>query len=79
MPLLIWEKKPQESVKRTLRVGWSVGNKRCKVLVQRFYPVINKKFSVVLSIAWEPNEELNVLNSLQEIDEVMNKSGVSLK
>ena len=79
MPLLIWEKKLQESVKRTLRFAWSVRKKRGKVLVQRFYPDINKKFSVVLSIAWEPNEELNVLNSLQEINEVMNKSGVSLK
>ena len=79
MPLLIWEKKLQESVKRTLRFGWSVRNKRGKVLVQRFYPDINKKFSVVLPIACEPNEELNVLNSLQEINEVMNKSWVSLK
>ena len=73
MPLLIWEKKLQESVKRTLRFGWSVRNKRGKVLVQRFYPDINKKFSVVLPIAWEPNEDLNVLNSLQEINEVMNR------
>ena len=79
MPLLIWEKKLQESVKRTLRFGWSVRNKRGKVLVQRFYPDINKKFSVVLPIAWEPNEDLNVLNSLQEINEVMNKLGVSFK
>ena len=63
------EKKLQDSVRRTLRFGWSVRNKRGKVLVQRFYPDINKKFSVVLPIAWEPNEELNVLNSLQEINE----------
>ena len=73
MPLLIWEKKLQESVKRTLRFGWSVRNKRGKVLVQRFYPDINKKFSVVLPIAWEPNQELNVLNALRNINDCIQK------
>ena len=37
MPKLIWEKKLQEAVKRQQRFGWSVREKRGKVLVQRYY------------------------------------------
>ena len=43
MPKLIWEKKLQEAVKRQQRFGWSVRDKRGKVLLQRYYPDINKK------------------------------------
>ena len=39
-------------------------DKRGKVLVQRYYPDINKKVSATIPILWEPNQELNVLNSL---------------
>ena len=42
MPKLIWEKKLQEAVKRQQRFGWSVREKRGKVLVQRYYPETNK-------------------------------------
>ncbi len=38
MSKLIWEKKLQEAVKRQQCFGWSVGEKRGKVLVQRYYP-----------------------------------------
>ena len=79
MPKLIWEKKLQEAVKRQQRFGWSVRDKRGKVLVQRYYPDINKKVSATIPILWEPNQELNVLNALQKINEVMQNSGCSLK
>ena len=65
MPKLIWEKKLQEAVKRQQRFGWSVREKRGKVLVQRYYPDTNKKTTVSLPIAWEPNQELSVLNALR--------------
>ena len=52
---------------------------RGKVFVQRYYPDINKKVTAILPIMWEPNQELNVLNALQKINEVMQKSGVDLK
>ena len=55
MPKLIWEKKLQEAVKRQQRFGWSVREKRGKVLVQRYYPDTNKKTTVALPIALEPN------------------------
>ena len=54
-------------------------DKRGKVLVQRYYPDINKKVTATLPIMWEPNQELNVLNALQKINEVMQNSGCSLK
>ena len=79
MPKLIWESKLQEAVKRQQRFGWSVRDKRGKVLVQRYYPDINKKVTATLPIMWEPNQELNVLNALQKINEVMQNSGCSLK
>ena len=79
MPKLIWEKKLQEAVKRQQRFGWSMRDKRGKVLVQRYYPDINKKVSATIPILWEPNQELNVLNALQKINEVMQNSGCSLK
>ena len=50
MPKLIWEKKLQEAVKRQQRFGWSVRNMRGKVFVQRYYPDINKKYSILLKI-----------------------------
>ena len=43
MPKLIWGKKLQEAVKRQQRFGWSVREKRGKVLVQRYYPDTNTK------------------------------------
>ena len=79
MPKLIWEKKLQEAVKRQQRFGWSVRDKRGKVLVQRYYPDINKKVSATIPILWEPNQELNVLNALQKINEVMQNFVCSLK
>ena len=45
MPKLIWEKKSQEAVKRQQRFGWSAPEKRGKVLVQRYYPDINRKLN----------------------------------
>ena len=63
MPKLIWEKKLQEAVKRQQRFGWSVREKRGKVLMQRYQPDTNKKTTVALPIAWEPNHELSVLNA----------------
>ncbi len=50
-----------------------------KVLVQRYYPDINKKVSAIITILWDPNQELNVLNALQIINEVMLNFGCSLK
>ncbi len=79
MPKLIWEKKIQEAVKRQQRFGWSVRDMRGKVLVQRYYPDINKKVSVTIPILCEHNQEFNVLNALQNINEVMQNSGCSLK
>ena len=79
MPKLIWEKKLQEAVKRQQRFGWSVREKRGKVLVQRYYPDLNKKVSATLPILWEPNQELNVLNALQKINDVMQNSSCNLK
>ena len=49
MAKLIWEKKLQEAVKRQQRFGWSVRDKRGKVLVQRYYPDINKKVTSTLT------------------------------
>ena len=46
MPKLIWESKLQVAVKRQQRFGWSVRDKRGKVLVQRYYPDTNKKTTV---------------------------------
>ena len=44
MPKLIWEKKLQEALKKLQqRFGWLECEKRGKVLVQRYYPDINKK------------------------------------
>ena len=79
MPKLIWEKKLQEAVKRQQRFGWSVREKRGKVLVQRYYPDTNKKTTVSLPIAWEPNQELSVLNALRNINDCMQNSGCNLK
>ena len=79
MPKLIWEKKLQEAVKRQQRFGWSVREKRGKVLVQRYYPDTNKKTTVALPIAWEPNQELSVLNALRNINDCMQNSGCNLK
>ena len=50
MPKLIWESKLQEAVKRQQRFGWSVRDKRGKVLVQRYYPDINKIVIAILPI-----------------------------
>ena len=79
MAKLIWGGKLQEAVKLQQRFGWSMRDKSGKVLVQRYYPDINKKVTATLPIMWEPNQELNVLNALQKINEVMQKSGVDLK
>ena len=54
-------------------------DKRGKVLVQRYYPDINKKVSATIPILWETNKELNVCNALQKINEVMQNSGYSFK
>ena len=43
-------KKLQEAVKRLQRFGWFVVYKRGKVLVQRYYPDINKKVSATIPI-----------------------------
>ena len=79
MPKLIWEKKLQEAVKRQQRFGWSVREMKGAVFVQRYYPDINKRISAALPISWKPNQELNVLKALHKINEVMQKSGCSLK
>ena len=79
MPKLIWEKKLQVAVKRQQSFGWSVREKHGKVLVQRYYPDTNKKTTVSLPIAWEPNQALSVLNALRNINDCMQKSGCSLK
>tara|TARA_B100000212_G_scaffold244249_1_gene186294 strand:- start:85 stop:312 length:228 start_codon:yes stop_codon:yes gene_type:complete len=71
MPKLIWEKKLKEAVKRHQRFGWSVLEKHGKILLQRYYPDLNKKVSATLPILWESNQELNVLNALQKINDVM--------
>tara|TARA_B100000886_G_scaffold36515_1_gene22718 strand:+ start:988 stop:1194 length:207 start_codon:yes stop_codon:yes gene_type:complete len=68
MPKLIYEKKLKEAVKRQQRFGWSLRDKRGKVLVQRYFPDINKKVSATIPILWEPNQELNVLNALKKIN-----------
>jgi len=50
-----------------------------KVLVQRYYPDLNKKTTVALPIAWEPNKELSVLNALRNINDCMHNSECNLK
>ena len=45
MPKLIWEKKLQEVVNLQQGFGWSVRDKRGKVLLQRYYPVIKNNFN----------------------------------
>tara|TARA_Y100001968_G_scaffold138705_1_gene126823 strand:+ start:358 stop:552 length:195 start_codon:yes stop_codon:yes gene_type:complete len=47
--------------------------------VQRYYPDTNKKTTVVLPIAWEPNKELSVLNALRNINDCIQSSGCNLK
>ena len=68
MPKLIYEKKLKDAVKLQQRFGWSLRDKRGKVLVQRYFPDINKKVSAIIPILWEPNQELNVLNALKKIN-----------
>ena len=73
MATLLWEKKLYEVVQLQQRYGQSV------LEMQRYYPDINKRVCAALPIVWEPNLELNVLNSLQKLNEVMQNSGCSLK
>ena len=77
MPKLIWEKKLGAAVKRQQRFGWWVREKRGKVLVQGYYPD-TKKTTIALPIAWEPNQELSVLNALRNINDCMQNSGCNL-
>ncbi len=79
MPNLIWEKKLQEAVKRQQRFGWSVREIKSPVFVKRYYPDINKRVSAALPIVWETIQELNVLNTLQKINEIIQNSGCSFK
>ena len=79
MPRLICESKLQEDVESEQRFGLSVRDKRGTVLVQRYYPDINKKVTSTLPIMWDPNQELNVLNVLQKIKDVIQNSGCKLK
>ena len=63
MPKLIWEKKLQEAVKRQQRFGWSVREKSGKVLVQRYYPDLNKKRISNTSNIMRTKLRIKLLNS----------------
>ena len=79
MPKLIWGKKLQEVVKRNnALIGLCVKNVG-RFLVKRYYPDTDKKTKVALPIAWEPNQELSVLNALRNINDCMQNSGCNLK
>ena len=67
MPKLNWESKLQEANKLQQSYCWSVSDKRGKVLVQRYFPDINKRVSTALPIRLEPNQGLNVLNALNKL------------
>ena len=54
---MIMGKKIQEAVKLQQRFDWSVRDKLGKVLVQIFYPDINKKVSAKIPILWGQNQE----------------------
>lgn len=79
MPKLICEKNLKEAVMLQQCFGWSVLEIRDKVLVQRYCPDTNKMSTFGLPIAWEPNQELSVLNALRYIIDLMQNFGCNFK
>jgi len=67
MPKLIWEKKLQKAVKGQLFSVWYVRDELCKVLMNLFYSITNKKVAAHLPMAWELNQDLQILNVLLKI------------
>jgi integrase len=76
---LEWEKQIQAAVKREHRFGVSVRNKRGKCFIQRYYKDIDKKYSATIPINWENGQLLPILNAVNEIIKIQNKSGCNLK
>ena len=76
---LEWEKQIQAAVKREHRFGVSVRNKNGKCFIQRYYKDIDKKYAAVIPINWENGQLLPILNAVNEIIKIQNKSGCNLK
>ena len=76
--LLEWEKDLRKAVKAQHRFGWSVRNKRGKVLVQRYWKDTGHIESKVITIPWESGRQLDVLSALRKINDAM-KGGLNLK
>ena len=76
---LEWEKQIQQAVKREHRFGVSVRNKKGKCCIQRYYKDIDKKYAAVIPINWENGKLLPILNAVNEIIKIQNKSGCNLK
>ena len=74
-----WEKDLRNAVKQQHSFGWSVRNKRGKVLVQRFWKDTGTYERKVLPIKWESGITLEVLSALRKINNAMNSGGINLK
>ena len=69
MRKLIWKKKLREALKHQQQFGWYVREMKGSVFVQKYYPDKNKTFNATLPIKWEPNQELNRLDALEEAND----------
>ena len=69
-----WEKDLRKAVKTQHRFGWSVRNKRGKVLVQRYWQDTGIYERKVIPIPWESGRQLDVLSALRKINDAMNRS-----
>ncbi len=76
---LEWEKQIQQAIKREHSFGISVRNKKGKCCIQRYYKDIDKKYAAVIPISWENGQLLPILNAVNEIVKIQNKSGCNLK
>ena len=73
-----WEKDLRKAVKTQHRFGWSVRNKRGKVLVQRYWQDTGIYERKVIPIPWESGRQLDVLSALRKINDAIN-GGLNLK
>ena len=76
---LLASKKATTYIKREHRFGVSVRNKNGKCFIQRYYKDIDKKYAAVIPINWENGKLLPILNAVNEIIKIQNKSGCNLK
>lgn len=74
-----WEKDLRNAVKQQHSFGWSVRNKRGRVLVQRFWKDTGTYERKVLPIKWESGITLEVLSALRKINDAMTSGGINLK